>query len=76
MPSNLQYQLVRQRAIKTKETHLLSKCKSKTGFLGRLGKVLVLNGEVTNSERILRDETLHGTGTILNRELGTIGLVG
>lgn len=50
--------------------------KGQTRLLGSLGEVLVLDGEVTNLQGVLGDETLHGPGTVLNLERGTVLLVG
>lgn len=53
----------------------LAKGKGESGLLGGLGEILSTNAEVADFECVLRDESLHRTRTILNGEIGTIGLV-
>jgi hypothetical protein len=53
----------------------LSECECKSGLLSSLGEVLSLDDQVANAEHILRDESLHGTRTVLDRELGAVCLV-
>lgn len=53
----------------------LAEGEGETRFLGSFSEVLSRNLDITNAEDIVGDEALHGTSTILNRELGTIRLV-
>ena len=55
--------------------YVLSKGKCKTRLLGGFGKVLFLDGEVTNGQGILRDIALERARAILNGKGSSIGLV-
>ena len=54
----------------------LSESESETRFLGGFSKVLALYFEVTDGESVPGYEALHGSRAVLNRELGTICLIG
>ena len=54
----------------------LSKSEGKSGFLGSLSKILSLDCEVTDGEVVFGNKPFHGSRTILDGELGAIGLVG
>lgn len=53
----------------------LSEGKGEAWLLCCLCKVLVLDGEIADGEYVIGNEPLHGTGSILDLELGAIGLV-
>lgn len=58
------------------DTVKLAEGESKTRLLCSLREVDAGNGEVANPESVLGDEALHGARSILDREVGAIGLVG
>lgn len=49
--------------------------KGEAWLLCCLCKVLALDGEIADVEYVIGNEPLHGTGSILDLELGAIGLV-
>lgn len=60
----------------SKDTVEFTKGKSESRLFGGFGKVLVLDGKVTDDDSVLRDETFEGTGSVSNGKLGSVGLVG
>ena len=62
---------------------LISKCRltefaeseSESGFDGRFSEILLLDGQITNRHDIVRDDSLEGSRTVLNLELGSVRLV-
>lgn len=60
---------------KSKRTEL-SESERQPRLVRRLGKVLLLDGEVTDGKSVLGDDTLEGAGTVLDLELGAVRLVG
>lgn len=60
----------------TENTIEFTKGKCESGLLGSLGKVLVLDAQVTDSDGVLRNESLKGARSVLDGELGTVSLVG
>ena len=61
---------------RAKRGDLLAKGKGKTWLLGSFGEVHTSHGEVTHAEIIVRDVALHGTGTIVDLKVSSVGLVG
>lgn len=59
----------------SEDTIKLAEREGESGLDGRLGKVLVLDGEVTNGENIVGDDSFEGSRTVLDLELGAVGLV-
>jgi len=60
----------------TKDTIELSESERKSRLLGRLSEILLLDGEVSDREGVLREEALEGSGTVVDLEGGSVGLVG
>lgn len=62
--------------MKRSERPLLSESKGESRFLGGFGKVLRVNGNVSNAEFVVGNETLHRSGTVMDGELCAVRLVG
>jgi len=58
----------------TEDTVKLAKGKGESGLFGRLGKVLVLDGEVADDDRVLRDKALERAGAVSDGKIGTVGV--
>ena len=52
--------------------HLLAERKGKARLLRRLSEVLRLDGDITDPQRVLRHEALHGARAVLDGELRAI----
>lgn len=59
----------------TKDAIKAAKGKSKAGFAGGLGKVLILDLEVTDGENIVGYEASQATRAVMDLEVGSVGLV-
>jgi hypothetical protein len=60
----------------TEDTVKLAKGESESGLLGSLGELLLLDSKVTNDDSVRGDETLERTGSVVDGELCSVGLVG
>lgn len=60
---------------KTEDTVEPAEGESKTRLVGRLGEVLVLDGEITDLDGVLRDETAQATRAVADLELRAVLLV-
>lgn len=59
----------------TEDAVKFAKGKGESGFLDSLGKVLVLDREITNRHGVLRDITRKRAGTVADLKGGPVGLV-
>lgn len=59
----------------TQDAIEFAKGKRQSGLFGSFTKQLVLDGQITDLEHILGNESLNGSGTVLDTESGTILLV-
>lgn len=60
----------------TQDTIEAAEGESETWLLGSLSEILLLDGEVTDVEGVLGDETAQATRAVDNLEAGTVALVG
>ena len=56
--------------------HLLAKGEGETWFLGSLSEVHAFHGEIAHFEVVVRNEAFHGTRTVVNFEISSVGGVG
>lgn len=60
---------------KTKDTVEAAERESQSWLLGGLSEVLALDLQVADGEVVVRDESLHAAGAVVDLERGSVGLV-